>query len=100
MERIRCNHCKHEWTYTGKRRYYTTCPECHYNVNILKNRVNRRTDVKIDSYVNAEQIREVNTEKGVKITCKKCNYSWIYHGKLKVVRCNSCNARIHLDREK
>ena len=37
--KIKCHHCEHEWEYKGNSDYYATCPNCHYKVNIEKNKV-------------------------------------------------------------
>jgi len=38
--KLKCNHCNWEWEYTGNRKFYCTCPNCLYKVNIKKNEVN------------------------------------------------------------
>jgi hypothetical protein len=32
---LHCNHCEHEWKYTGASIFYTSCPKCRYNVRIV-----------------------------------------------------------------
>lgn len=37
---LRCQRCKHAWMYTGKKKWVTSCPNCHTSVSISKNKVN------------------------------------------------------------
>ena len=37
---MKCGHCKHDWVYKGKSKYYATCPHCMYKVKI-KNEVDK-----------------------------------------------------------
>lgn len=32
--KLKCSHCKHEWDYKGKAKYYATCPKCLYKVKL------------------------------------------------------------------
>jgi len=32
--KIICKHCKNEWMYKGKQKYYATCPNCMYKVKL------------------------------------------------------------------
>lgn len=36
---LRCQRCKHEWNYSGKKEYYATCPNCLVHVSIKKARI-------------------------------------------------------------
>lgn len=36
LMKVKCQKCKHEWEYKGKRKYYVTCPDCYAKVNIEK----------------------------------------------------------------
>lgn len=37
--KLKCKHCKYIWDYKGSAKYYACCPQCHYNVNIKKQKV-------------------------------------------------------------
>ena len=39
MVKIKCHNCEHLWDYTGKKKFYATCPSCRFNVNIINNTV-------------------------------------------------------------
>jgi len=45
--KIKCNHCKYEWEYKGESKYYVTCPNCLYKVNIKKEVKNDRNKKEI-----------------------------------------------------
>lgn len=32
--KLKCKRCLKEWTYKGKKKYYTTCPDCKTSVKI------------------------------------------------------------------
>lgn len=32
--KLKCKHCGYEWEYTGKSKYYATCPKCLYKVKL------------------------------------------------------------------
>jgi len=34
--KLKCQHCGHVWNYSGKKKFYATCPECLVHVNIKK----------------------------------------------------------------
>jgi Zn finger protein HypA/HybF involved in hydrogenase expression len=34
MVKLKCQRCGHEWEYKGKRKYYTSCPDCKTSVKI------------------------------------------------------------------
>jgi hypothetical protein len=36
MPTLQCQHCDHDWTYTGEKPEgaYTNCPHCYYKVKI------------------------------------------------------------------
>ncbi|MFH1430959.1 MAG: hypothetical protein ABIG37_00635 [Nanoarchaeota archaeon] len=34
--KIVCPKCKHKWDYSGKSKYYVTCPCCYRKININK----------------------------------------------------------------
>lgn len=34
MTKLTCQHCGHDWDYTGNSNYYATCPTCHYKVPV------------------------------------------------------------------
>lgn len=96
---MKCHNCMHVWNYTGKRLKYANCPQCHYNCMIKKdtvkekdNRVRQKRITNIDNEFNPE-----NRITGIKVKCERCNHEWLYHGKLRIVRCANCNARIYLD---
>lgn len=79
MVRLQCKHCYHEWEYKGKREFYTSCPNCHYMVNIKKG-------------------KEEERDNRILIKCDKCGYSWEYSGKRDIARCPECKHRIHVKR--
>jgi len=37
--KIKCHHCGYEWDYTGKKEFYSNCPNCFFKVNLKKNKV-------------------------------------------------------------
>jgi hypothetical protein len=37
--RLLCQRCNHEWSYTGKRSYFVTCPNCRTSVSIQKHQM-------------------------------------------------------------
>ena len=39
--KLKCKYCGHEWEYTGKSKYYVTCPVCHYKLSIKKARAEK-----------------------------------------------------------
>ena len=39
--KLKCNHCKNEWDYKGKSKFYCTCSKCLYKVNILKSEIKK-----------------------------------------------------------
>jgi len=47
MVKMKCHHCGHVWDYTGKAKYYATCPTCHYKVNMRKHRVGAKGQKKL-----------------------------------------------------
>ena len=36
--KLTCNNCDHTWDYSGNQKFYCTCPNCRYKVNISKQR--------------------------------------------------------------
>ena len=34
--KMTCHNCGHIWDYKGKSKFYATCPNCHYKVNVQK----------------------------------------------------------------
>ncbi len=36
MVSLICQHCLFLWDYHGNSKYYSSCPQCRYKVNILK----------------------------------------------------------------
>jgi len=36
MTKIRCPKCRYTWNYTGKSKYYCSCPRCRKNIKIKK----------------------------------------------------------------
>jgi len=38
MTELRCQHCEHEWDYSGSG-LYATCPHCYYKVKVEDHRL-------------------------------------------------------------
>ena len=43
IQKIKCHNCEYEWDYGGSRKFYASCPQCHYQVNIAKQSVSLPT---------------------------------------------------------
>ena len=37
--KIKCHHCNRVWEYKGTRDTYASCPNCHFQVHIEKNKI-------------------------------------------------------------
>jgi len=43
---LKCNHkdCSRKWDYKGKKKIYTTCPDCQRKIKIKENRIKKTKD--------------------------------------------------------
>jgi len=37
--KLKCPKCNREWEYTGKKKIYTSCPDCKTSVKIKENKI-------------------------------------------------------------
>ena len=40
--KLKCGHCSYEWEYNGTKKFYATCPDCHYKVKIEGNKPDKK----------------------------------------------------------
>ncbi len=63
---VRCPNlkCQYEWLYSGRFRYYATCPTCRRNVKIQENKIESPQSVQVRTKDQIAAVANTQTSRG------------------------------------
>jgi len=52
---IECHNCKWKWNYQGDRSHYASCPNCHYQVSLIRYLEKQLKEIEAEQESSAEK---------------------------------------------